>query len=37
LLSQFFALDDTQITVENAIKDFSPDAEIVEFKRAAVG
>ncbi len=37
LLSQFFALDETQITVENAIKDFSPDAEIVEFKRVAVG
>ncbi len=36
LLSQFFALDDTQ-TVENAIKDLSPTAEIVEFKRIAVG
>ncbi len=36
LLSQFFALDDTK-TVEAAIKDFSPTAEIVEFKRIAVG
>jgi elongation factor Ts len=36
LLSQFFALDDTK-TVEAAIKDFSPDAEVVAFKRVAVG
>ena len=36
LLSQFFALDDTK-TVEAAIKEFSDDAELVEFKRAAVG
>ena len=36
LLSQFFALDDTQ-TVENAIKHLSPEAELVEFKRVAVG
>ncbi|NND98581.1 MAG: elongation factor Ts [Pirellulaceae bacterium] len=36
LLSQFFALDDTK-TVEAAIKDFSPDAQIVAFKRVAVG
>lgn len=35
LLSQFFALDDTK-TVEAAIKDFSPKAEIVEFTRVAV-
>ena len=36
LLSQFFALDDTK-TVEEAVKDFSETAEIVEFKRVAVG
>jgi len=36
LLSQFYALDDTK-TVEKAIKDFHPEAEIVEFKRVAVG
>jgi elongation factor Ts len=36
LLSQLFALDDSK-TVEAAIKDLSPDAEIVEFKRVAVG
>ncbi len=36
LLSQNFALDDTK-TVEAAIKDFSPEAEIVQFKRVAVG
>ena len=36
LLSQFFALDDSK-TVEAAIKDFADTAEIVEFKRAAVG
>ncbi|MDG1874103.1 MAG: translation elongation factor Ts [Mariniblastus sp.] len=36
LLSQFFALDDT-ITVENAIKNLHPEAELIEFKRVAVG
>ncbi len=36
LLSQFFALDDTK-TVEAAIKAFSPNAEVVGFKRVAVG
>lgn len=36
LLSQVFALDDTK-TVEAAVKDFSSDAEIVAFKRVAVG
>ena len=36
LLSQFFALDDSK-TVEAAIKDFDENAEIVEFKRVAVG
>ncbi len=36
LLSQFFALDDTK-TVEAAIKAFDENAEIVEFKRVAVG
>lgn len=36
LLSQFFALDDTK-TVEAAIKDFNENAEIVEFKRVAIG
>lgn len=36
LLSQFFALDDSK-TVETAIKDFSDKAEVVEFKRVAVG
>jgi elongation factor Ts len=36
LLSQFYALDDTK-TVEKAIQDLSPEAEIVEFKRVAVG
>jgi elongation factor Ts len=36
LLSQFFALDDTK-TVEAAIKDLSPTAEIIEFKRVAIG
>lgn len=35
LLSQFYALDDSK-TVEAAIKDFHPEAEIVEFKRVAV-
>lgn len=36
LLSQFFALDDSK-TVEAAIKEFSDSAEIVAFKRVAVG
>ena len=36
LLSQFFALDDSK-TVEAAVKDFHADAEIVAFKRVAVG
>ena len=36
LLSQFFALDDSK-TVEAAIKDFADEAEILEFKRVAVG
>jgi len=36
LLSQFFALDDTK-TVEAAIKAFHANAEIIEFKRVAVG
>ena len=36
LLSQVFALDDTK-TVEAAIKDFGNGAELIEFKRAAVG
>lgn len=36
LLSQFFALDDSK-TVEAAIKELSEDAEIVVFKRVAVG
>ena len=36
LLSQLYALDDTK-TVEAAIKDLSEEAEIVEFKRVAVG
>lgn len=36
LLSQLYALDDTK-TVEAAVKDLHPDAEIVEFKRVAVG
>ncbi len=35
LLNQFFALDDTK-TVEAAIKDFSPEAELVTYKRVAV-
>lgn len=35
LLSQFYALDDSK-TVETAIKDFHPEAEIVEFKRVSV-
>ena len=36
LMSQFFALDDS-ITVENAIKDLNPEAELIEFRRVAVG
>lgn len=36
LLSQFFALDDSK-TVEAAVKAFHDDAEIIEFKRLAVG
>ncbi len=36
LLSQTFVLDDTK-TVEAAISDLSNEAEIVEFKRVAVG
>ncbi len=36
LMSQFFALDDTK-TVEAAIKDFHADAEVIGFKRVAVG
>ncbi len=36
LMSQLFALDDTK-TVEAAVEAFSPEAEIVEFKRVAVG
>ena len=36
LLSQFFALDDSK-TVEAAIKDFAAEAEVVAFKRVAVG
>ena len=36
LLSQFFALDDSK-TVEQAVKDFADGAEILAFKRVAVG
>ena len=36
LLSQKFALDDAK-TVEEAIKDFSPDAEVIVYRRVAVG
>ncbi|MEO1527905.1 MAG: translation elongation factor Ts [Planctomycetota bacterium] len=36
LLSQFYALDDSK-TVEAAVKEFHPEAEIVGFKRVAVG
>ncbi|MCA9138469.1 MAG: elongation factor Ts [Planctomycetales bacterium] len=36
LLSQFYALDDTK-TVEAAVKDFSADADVVAFRRVAVG
>ncbi|WP_430451474.1 translation elongation factor Ts [Rhodopirellula europaea] len=35
LLSQFYALDDTK-TVEAAIKEFHPEAEVVAFKRVSV-
>jgi len=35
LLSQFYALDDTK-TVEAAIKEFHPEAEVVAFKRISV-
>ena len=33
---QFYALDDTK-TVEAAVKEFSAEAEVVAFKRVAVG
>lgn len=36
LLNQFFAMDDTK-TVEQVVKDFHDDAEIVAFSRVAVG
>ena len=36
LLSQQFALDDSK-TVQQAIKEFAPEAEVVVFKRVAVG
>ena len=36
LLSQFFALDDSK-TVDAAIKDFAEEAEILQFRRVAVG
>ena len=36
LMSQFFVVDDSK-TVDAAVKDFAPEAKIVEFKRAAVG
>jgi elongation factor Ts len=36
LLSQFFALDDTK-TVESAVAEFADGAEVVAFKRVAVG
>ena len=36
LVSQFFALDDSK-TVEAAIKEFHPEAEVLAFKRVAVG
>jgi elongation factor Ts len=36
LLSQFFALDDTK-TVESAVTEFADGAEVVAFKRVAVG
>ena len=36
LMSQFFALDDSK-TVEQAVQDFQEGAEIIDFKRVAVG
>ncbi|MDA8744257.1 translation elongation factor Ts [Rubripirellula amarantea] len=36
LMSQFYALDDTK-TVEAAVKEFSPEAEVVQFRRVSVG
>ena len=36
LLSQFYVVDDS-MTVENAIKNLSADAELIEFKRVSVG
>lgn len=36
LLDQFFALDNSK-TVASAIKDFSADAEVIEFKRIELG
>ena len=36
LLSQFFAIDDSK-SVETAIKEFSPEAEIIAFRRVSVG
>ena len=36
LMSQFFAIDDSK-TVAAAVKDFNENAEIVEYKRVAVG
>lgn len=36
LMSQFYVVDDSK-TVEQAVKDFAPEARIVEFKRCAVG
>ena len=36
LMSQVFALDD-KMTVEEAIKNFAEEAEVVAFKRVAVG
>ena len=36
LMSQFFVVDDSK-TVDAAVKDFAPEAKIIEFKRASVG
>ena len=36
LMSQFFVLDESK-TVANAIKEFSPEAKVVEFRRVAIG
>ena len=36
LLSQFFVLDDSK-TVSDAIKDFSPEAKVIQFRRTAIG